>query len=347
MEKINIRQITSEALSAFLLEHGEKVFRVKQIEQWLWQRGVTRFDEMTNLSKSTRELLEAHYYIRTPKLTYIQESQDGTTKLGLTLWDGQLVETVLIPGRDKATACLSSQVGCKLRCHFCATGEMGYHRNLGQDEIFDQVTLVKRMAEEKGMNFSNIVLMGMGEPLLNYEQVMSAIRVITSEEGLAMSPYRVTLSTAGIPEGIRRLADDQVRFNLAISLHAAIPDLREKLMPISQAYPLPMLAEAIKYFVEKTGSRPTFEYLLLKDLNDTPEAAKALALYCRQFPVKINIIEYNPVAGLPYKPSPEKTRDQFIQFLESKNMIVNLRRSKGKDIDAACGQLANKNRKLS
>lgn len=341
-KKTNIRELPAKTLSAFLEKHGEKAFRTKQIRQWIWQRGVTSFEEMSNLSKETRKLLTDNFYIRTSGLTYIQESKDGTTKLGLTLWDGKLIEAVLIPSRDKATACLSTQVGCKLQCDFCATGSMGFSRNLETEEIFDQLIMVRRLAEERGMNLSNIVFMGMGEPLLNYDNTLEAINIITSAEGLAMSPYRITLSTAGIPEGIRRLADEQVRFHLAISLHAATDSVRNRLMPINKAYPLSQLSEAISYFVNKTGTRPTLEYLLLKETNDSIEDAKALALFCRRFPVKINIIEFNSVDDSPYKPSPEDQRDKFIQFLESKNMVVNLRKSKGKDIDAACGQLANK-----
>lgn len=342
MEKTNIRACTQKELAEILVQNGEKAFRAKQIWQWLWQKGVTRFDDMTNLSKSTKELLSSLFTLQTGTLTHQQESSDGTTKLGFTLPDGNLIETVLIPGRDKATVCVSSQVGCKLKCSFCATGGLGFTRDLLPEEIFDQVMAVKRLAEERGMPLSNIVLMGMGEPLLNYDNVMNAIERITADDGLGMSPYRITLSTSGIVEGIKRLADDNVRFNLAISLHSAINATREKLMPINRAYPLPLLAEAIKYFVEKTGTRPTFEYLLLRGVNDSIDDAKALAVFCRQFPVKINIIEYNEVDNAPYHHSPDANRDQFVRFLESKNIIVNVRRSKGKDIDAACGQLANK-----
>lgn len=344
MERTNIRAYTRDELAEILVQHGEKAFRAKQIWQWLWQKGVTSFDDMTNLSKETRERLNTLFTLQTGTLTHRQESSDGTTKLGFTLPDGNLIEAVLIPSRDKATACVSSQVGCKLKCSFCATGGLGFTRNLLPEEIFDQVVAVKRLAEERGTSLSNIVFMGMGEPLLNYDNVMTAIERITGNDGLAMSPSRLTLSTSGIVQGIRRLADDDVRFNLAISLHSAINTTRDKLMPINKAYPLTELAEAIKYFVDKTGTRPTFEYLLLKGVNDSLDDAKALALFCRQFPVKINIIEYNEVDNAPYHHSPDANRDQFVRFLESKNIVVNVRRSKGKDIDAACGQLANKNK---
>jgi len=343
MEKTNIRAYTLQELANVLVQHGEKAFRAKQIWQWIWQKGVTRFEDMTNLSKDFREFLDNHFILQTATLTHKQESSDGTTKLGFTLPDGNLIETVLIPSKDKSTVCVSSQVGCKLKCSFCATGGLGFTRNLLPEEIFDQVVAVKRLGEERGLPLSNIVLMGMGEPLLNYENVLAAIERITAEDGLGMSPYRLTLSTSGIVEGIKRLADDDVRFNLAISLHSAVNTTRDKIMPINKAYPLTELAEAIRYFVDKTGTRPTFEYLLLKGVNDSLDDAKALALFCRQFPVKINIIEYNEVDNAPYRHSPETSRDQFVRYLESKNIVVNIRRSKGKDIDAACGQLANKN----
>lgn len=344
MEKINIRLLTLEELKDLLLLHGEKAFRAKQIWHWLWQKGCTSFEEMNDLSKTTRQMLSENFEIKTAKITHVQKSEDGTTKFGFTLSDGRLIETVLIPSKDKATVCVSSQVGCKLKCSFCATGGLGFTRDLLSEEIFDQVIAAKRMAEERGMLLSNIVFMGMGEPMLNYVNVLRAIERITSMDGLGMSPSRITVSTSGIPAGIRRLADDGVRFNLAVSLHAAINSVRDRLMPVNRAYPLSELAAAIQYFVQKTGTRPTFEYLLLKDLNDSLEAAKALAFFCKQFPVKINLIEYNPVDGLEFQRSPENHRDNFIRFLESKNMIVNVRRSKGKDIDAACGQLANKKR---
>ena len=344
MEKTNIRAYTQKELAEILVQHGEKAFRAKQIWQWLWQKGSTNFDDMRNLSKETRERLASLFTLQTGTLTHRQESSDGTTKFGFTLPDDNLIEAVLITSRDKATACVSSQVGCKLKCSFCATGGLGFTRNLLPEEIYDQVVTVKRLAEERGTSLSNIVFMGMGEPLLNYDNVMQAIDRITGNDGLGMSPSRLTLSTSGIVEGIRRLADDNVRFNLAISLHSAINATRDKLMPINKAYPLPKLAEAIKYFVDKTGTRPTFEYLLLKGVNDSLEDAKALAIFCRQFPVKINIIEYNEVDNAPYRHSPDANKDQFVRFLESKNIVVNVRRSKGKDIDAACGQLANKNK---
>lgn len=341
-EKQNIREITTEEIAQFLTSKGEKAFRAKQIRQWIWQKGVHSFDEMTNLPKSTRELLAGQYIFDSLTADRIQSATDGTAKTAWRLHDGNYVESVLIPGNDRYTVCVSSQAGCQLGCSFCATGTLGFKRNLTPGEIFDQVVAAREEAEKRESQLSNIVFMGMGEPLMNYDNVLRAIDRITAEDGLAMSPSRITVSTAGIPDKIRQLADDDVRFNLAVSLHSAREEIRSKLMPVNRAHSLAELAESLKYFTGKTGIRPTFEYLLLAGINDSLEDAKVLAAYCRQFPVKINIIEYNAVENSPFRHSPEKQRDIFIRFLESCNMIVNIRRSKGKDIDAACGQLANK-----
>lgn len=338
----NIRQASLQDITNFLVSNGEKAFRAKQIWQWIWQRGVTDFEEMTNLSRTTRELLRQNWYFDCLEPVHIQTATDGTTKTAWKLYDGEIIESVLIPGNQKFTVCVSSQVGCKLGCKFCATGTLGFKRNLTYGEIFNQVTAAKIAAEAQGFPLSNIVFMGMGEPMLNYDNVLAAIERITAEDGLAMSPYRITVSTAGIPDKIRQLADDGVRFNLAVSLHAAKENVRTSLMPINKAYSLKEVADSLKYFVEKTGTRPTFEYLLLKDINDSLEDAKALAFYCRQFPIKINLIEYNNVEGSGFQHSPDKKRDEFVKYLENCNMVVNIRRSKGKDIDAACGQLAAK-----
>lgn len=338
----NIRQASLQDITNFLVSNGEKAFRAKQIWQWIWQRGVTDFEEMTNLSRTTRELLRQNWYFDYLEPVHIQTATDGTTKTAWKLYDGEIIESVLIPGNQKFTVCVSSQVGCKLGCKFCATGTLGFKRNLTYGEIFNQVTAAKMAAEAQGFPLSNIVFMGMGEPMLNYDNVLAAIERITAEDGLAMSPYRITVSTAGIPDKIRQLADDGVRFNLAVSLHAAKENVRTSLMPINKAYSLKEVADSLKYFVEKTGTRPTFEYLLLKDINDSLEDAKALAFYCRQFPIKINLIEYNNVEGSGFQHSPDKKRDEFVKYLENCNMVVNIRRSKGKDIDAACGQLAAK-----
>ncbi len=346
MEKQNIRELSLKELTEFLTTHNEKAFRAKQIWQWIWQRGTTRFEEMTNLSKTTQELLSDAFFFDSLHPQLAQTAGDGTVKTAWRLYDGEVIESVLIPGNQKFTVCVSSQVGCKLGCKFCATGTLGFKRNLTAGEIFEQVIAAKTAAEAQGLTLSNIVFMGMGEPLLNYDNVMKAIERLTANDGLAMSPYRITVSTAGIPDKIKQLADDEARFNLAVSLHSADENTRTNLMPLNKAYSLADIAESLKYFVEKTGTRPTFEYLLLKDINDSLEDAKTLARYCRQFPIKINLIEYNEVEGSGFRHSPDKRRDEFIRFLESCNMVINLRRSKGKDIDAACGQLAGKQPKV-
>ncbi len=342
--KKNIREQTLEEISEFLVSQGEKAFRAKQIWQWIWQRGAENFEAMTNLSKNTRDMLEHTYCFDGLTPDQVQTATDGTIKTAWKLRDGEVIESVLIPGNQKFTVCVSSQVGCKLGCKFCATGTLGFKRNLTKGEIFSQVIAAQKAAEAQGLPLSNIVFMGMGEPLLNYDNVLAAIERLTASDGLAMSPYRITLSTAGIPEKIRQLADDGARFNLAISLHSAKEMTRSSLMPVNKAYSLKDIAESLKYFVEKTGTRPTFEYLLLKDINDRLDDAKALATYCRQFPIKINLIEYNNVEGSGFQHSPEKNRDEFVRYLEKCNMVVNIRHSKGKDIDAACGQLAGKSR---
>ena len=342
IEKRDIRELTVEQISDFMKSIGEKAFRAKQIYQWIWQRGVTCFDDMTNISKVVREKLSQEFCFKTLTPHVVKTATDGTVKTAWELFDGNIVESVLIPSKQKFTICVSSQVGCALGCAFCATGTLGFKRNLTAGEIFDQVIQAKKAAEEQGETLSNIVFMGMGEPLLNYENVMKAIEKITGEDSLAMSPYRITVSTAGITDGIRRLADDAVRFNLAVSLHSAVPLTRTSIMPINKAHSLEQVADAVRYFVDKTGTRPTFEYLLLGGVNDSLNDAKELAKYCKRFPIKINIIEYNNVEGSAFKHASDKNRDQFVKYLEGCNMVVNVRRSKGKDIDAACGQLAGK-----
>ena len=317
---------------------GMPGFAAKQIASWLYDKKVASIDEMTNLSLKYRELLKQTYEVGAEAPVDEMRSVDGTGKYLYKVGENHFVESVYIPDDDRATLCVSSQVGCKMNCKFCMTGKQGYKANLTASQIINQIHSLPERDK-----LTNVVMMGMGEPLLNYENVLAAIERITAEAGLAMSPSRLTLSTSGIVEGIKRLADDDVRFNLAISLHSAVNTTRDKIMPINKAYPLTELAEAIRYFVDKTGTRPTFEYLLLKGVNDSLDDAKALALFCRQFPVKINIIEYNEVDNAPYHHSPDASRDQFVRYLESKNIVVNIRRSKGKDIDAACGQLANKN----
>ncbi len=341
--KQDIRELSKKALESFLEEHGEKKFRAKQIEEWLWTKGVDTFEEMTNLSKITRQLLEEHFSLPKAQIKTTQKSKDTTIKVGFELPDGEVVEGVLIPSDDRVTACISSQVGCALHCKFCATGLIGYRRNLTAGEIFDQAFKLNELSEKSyGQHLSNIVYMGMGEPLMNYDNVLaSAERISDEKAGMGMSPQRITVSTVGLTRRIKRLADDGVKFHLAVSLHAARDKVRNDIMPVNRnAGGLQELREAITYFHEKTKKRVTMEYVLLGEVNDQLEDAQALAEFCKAFPVKVNVIEYNPVEGTPYKASDNATMDAFVSHLRSKNMVVNVRRSRGKDIDAACGQLA-------
>lgn len=339
----DIRYIPFEELQHFVVAAGEKPFRAKQINEWLWKKGVGSFEEMTNVSQSLREKLSNAFSFRRAAIEVEAKSSDTTVKFGFRLFDDKMIEGVLIPAGDRVTACVSTQVGCAMHCAFCATGQMGFIRNLHFSEIFDQFILMNAKAlAYYGHPISNIVYMGMGEPLLNFMNVMKSIDLLTSKEGQGLSPQRITLSTAGITEGIRKLADMDFKPGLAVSLHSADPQKRIHLMPVTAHNPLDELQSALKYYHQKTGERVTFEYLLLNGINDSQRDAEVLATYCRAFPVKINLIEFNATDSPFQKSEPENVR-RFIQFLESRNMVVNLRHSRGKDIDAACGQLIKKN----
>lgn len=342
MTNNDIRKLSLEELKKYFIELGDKAFRAKQVYEWIWKKGARSFDDMTNISKATRALLTENFIINTIEVADAQQSNDGTVKFAFRLHDNRIVEGVMIPAPGRMTACISSQVGCNVGCGFCATGKLGFMRNLSVGEIFDQVVEISRRAEQAGSKLTNIVLMGMGEPLLNYDNVITAIDRITAPDGWGMSPRRITLSTSGIVRKIQQLADEKVRFNLAVSLHAANDKSRSEIMRINDTYPLKELGQALVYFHEKTGSRITFEYLMLRGINDSLTDAKQLAEYCKQLPVKINLIEYNATDDERFAKSHEKETNAFLRFLESRNLIVNLRRSKGEDIDAACGQLANK-----
>jgi len=342
--KIDIRQLSLDELTEKLVYFGEKPFRAKQVYEWLWKKRATSFQDMTNLSKSLRTIIDDNFEIRAISLQEAQKSNDKTIKNAFLLADDAVVEGVLIPNRKRMTACVSVQVGCSLECAFCATGKLKRVRNLNPDEIYDQVAMISKQSKEQyDIPLSNIVFMGMGEPLLNYKNVLASIDKITSSVGLGMSPKRITVSTAGIPKMIKKLADDEVKFNLALSLHAANDVKRNKIMPINERNSLTVLREAMIYFYEKTKTRPTLEYIIFKDFNDEIQDAKELAEFCLSFPSKVNIIEYNPIDGGKYQQADEAKVDAFADYLESRNIIVNMRRSRGKDIDAACGQLANKN----
>ena len=342
-EKKDIRNISLEDLQRFCAEYKLPQFRAKQVQEWLWKKKAVSFDEMTSLSKPMRDLFKNHFSINAVKIHKGERSIDGTIKYSLQLHDKLLVEGVLIPSKNRLTACVSSQVGCSLACEFCATGTLKLARNLTAAEIYDQVFILNEEAISNfGKTLSNIVYMGMGEPLLNYNAVLKSISLITTKKGLGMSPKRITVSTAGISKMIKKLGDDGARFNLAISLHSAADSKRDILMPINQKIKLEELRESVRYFYDKTGSRVTYEYILFKDLNDSIEDAQKLVQFTKASPCKINLIEYNTVDDLPYEKSSNRVTENFMKYLEERNILVTLRKSKGKDINAACGQLVNK-----
>jgi 23S rRNA (adenine2503-C2)-methyltransferase len=381
--KINIRLLSLSDLEQFFITNNDKPFRGRQVHDWLWHKHALLFSEMTNLPKSSRQLLNDNFYTNQTKIDTIQKSNDGTIKVSFSLRPQtsdlrpqtsdlrpqtsdlrfqtsdlgpqtsdlrpqtsdlrpQYVEGVLIPEKQRITACISSQVGCALNCKFCATGQLGYKRDLGFDEIFDEYVLLNELSLTSFfLPLTSVVYMGMGEPLMNYDNVLKSIDKLTSADGLGISPRRITLSTVGIPSGIKKLADDKIKFNLAVSLHSASDLKRTSLAPVNKKYPLTELSEAIKYFHKITQSRITYEYLMLRGINDSIADARELAQFCRISPCKINLIEYNnnEIPGFS-KSDPGKTK-AFAEYLKRLNLVVNIRRSRGSDIKAACGQLAN------
>ncbi|HYG38119.1 MAG TPA: 23S rRNA (adenine(2503)-C(2))-methyltransferase RlmN [Cytophagales bacterium] len=345
-QKKDIRKTSIEDIKKFLVEHGEKPFRATQIQEWLWKKSAQSFEEMTNLSSSTRQLLSENYCINGVVVDKKQVSADRTIKSTFKLFDGNIVEGVLIPTSDRMTACVSSQVGCSLSCKFCATGYMERKRNLDAAEMYDQVVQIRNQAEEHyNIPLTNIVYMGMGEPLLNYNSVIESIERITSPAGLNMSPSRITVSTAGIAKMIKKLGDDEVKFNLALSLHAANDTKRNQIMPINESNTLKVLGEALKYYYSKTKNPVTYEYIVFKDFNDEIIDAEELYQFTKNVPCKVNIIEYNPIAEADFVNTNEDKLARFGRHLEKKGVRVVIRRSRGKDIDAACGQLAGKDKK--
>lgn len=339
----NLRHLSLDQLETLMTDFGEPKFRAKQVYEWIWKKFAGDIEDMTNISKSLREKLATQYFIPKVKTHHSQFSNDGTIKNRLQLHDGHFVESVLIPTEKRLTVCVSSQVGCSLSCKFCATGFLDRKRNLEFDEIVDEVVLANQQAlAHFGKPISNIVFMGMGEPLLNYKNVLKSIDKISSPDSLGMSPRRITVSTAGIAKMIRQLGDDQVRFKLALSLHAANDRKRDQIMPINETNELEQLIEALNYFYKQTKNEITFEYILFKDLNDSLQDADELVKIYRQVPADlVNIIEYNAIEKAKFTKPDEETVDRFMSYLESKKVNVRLRRSRGKDIDAACGQLAN------
>lgn len=343
--KKNIRHLSFDKISQYFNDINEKQFRAKQVYEWLWQKHAHSFEAMTNLSKELRARLEQDFDLPALTIDATQHSSDGTVKSRFKTWEGHLVEGVLIPTDTRQTACVSSQIGCSLSCHFCATGYIDKKRNLNFDEIYDEVVLISQQAEQVyGKKLSNIVFMGMGEPLLNYKNVLKAIEKISAPDGLGMSPRRITVSTAGVSKMIRQLGDDKVRFNLALSLHAANDKKRNEIMPINESNDLKSLVEALNYFYQQTKNEITLEYILFNNFNDSETDANELIKIYRKVPADlVNIIEYNPIEFAKFS-KPEEPRIQaFMAYLEKNRVNARLRRSRGKDIDAACGQLANKN----
>lgn len=341
--KQDIRGFSKDQLRDFFVENNDKAFRGNQVYEWLWRKGAHSFDTMTNISKETRQMLMDNFVINHIEVDQMQKSTDGTIKNAIKLHDGLIVESVLIPTESRTTACVSSQVGCSLDCNFCATARLKKMRNLNPDEIYDQVVAIDRQSRlYQNRKLSNIVFMGMGEPLLNYKNVLKSIDKITSDEGLGMSPKRITLSTVGIPKMIKKLADEEVKFNLAVSLHSAIDEVRSSLMPINEKSNLSDLLDSLRYWYAKTNCRITFEYVVWKNINDQQKDANALADYCKKIPSKVNLIEYNAIDDGEFQQASSQATNMYIKTLEANNIVVNVRRSRGKDIDAACGQLANK-----
>lgn len=343
IEKKDIRALTKEQLRNFFVANGDKAFRGNQVYEWLWQKRAHTFEDMTNVSKETRAMLEANFVINHIKVDTLQRSEDGTVKNAVRLYDDLIVESVLIPTETRTTACVSSQVGCSLDCNFCATARLKRMRNLEPGEIYDQVAAIdneSRLYYDRPL--SNIVFMGMGEPLMNYPNVMKAIDMITSNEGLGMSPKRITVSTSGIPKMIKKMADDEVKFKLAVSLHSAVEEIRNEIMPFTKNFPLTDLRESLEYWYRKTKSKVTYEYVVWKGINDDKKSIDALVKFCKYVPCKVNLIEYNPIDDGIFQQASEEATNAYITALEKNNIVAKVRRSRGKDIDAACGQLANK-----
>ena len=339
----DIRTLSLDQLKDYFSTIGDKPFRAKQVYDWLWSKNLHSFDEMTNLPKNLRDNLSRDFFINPIAVDLLQKSSDGTIKNGVKLHDGLMVESVLIPTESRSTACVSSQVGCSLNCEFCATAKLKRMRNLEVAEIVDQVALIDRQSKLYfDRPLTNIVFMGMGEPMMNYKNVVEAINKITKPDGLGMSPRRITVSTSGIPKMIKMLADEELKVKLALSLHSAIEHKRNEIMPFSEKFPLTDIMDSLQYWYQKTGSPITFEYCVWKGINDGDEDIKALIKYCRQVPSKVNLIQYNPIGEGKFDHRSIEAEQKYVRELEKAGITIVVRKSRGSDIDAACGQLANK-----
>ncbi len=343
ISKKDIRSLNEQEFKDILILNSFKPFRANQIFHWLWKKSVYSFYEMTNLPDRLIEFLDKNFIINNIKIHKTQKSTDGTIKYAIELHDGFIVECVLIPTKNRITACVSSQVGCSLNCKFCATARLKRMRNLKADEIYDQVVLISKQAREFfNKPLTNIVFMGMGEPLMNYKNVVKSIDKISSKSGLGMSPKRIVVSTSGVPKMIRKIADDNVKFKLAVSLHSAVNEVRTSIMPFNEKMNLDELSESLKYWYTKTKNIITFEYVVWKGVNDKIEDIKALVKFCKKVPSKVNLIQYNSIDDPNFVQAPKSILDNYIQLLESNKIKATIRKSRGQDIDAACGQLANK-----
>ena len=341
--KIDIRSLTENQIIEFFLDKGFDSYRGKQVYEWIWKKSIYSFDDMTNLSKDIRIMLDIHFVINHIEVDKIQKSSDGTIKNAVKLFDDYTVESVLIPTDDRTTACVSSQVGCSLDCKFCATSKLKRMRNLNPDEIYDQVVTINNQSLKYFKRpLSNIVFMGMGEPLMNYNNLIESIEKISSDKGLNMSQKRIVVSTSGIPKMIKKLADENLKVNLALSLHSALEETRNQIMPFSTKFSLEDIKESLLYWYSKTKRRITFEYIVWKGINDTVEDINALVSYCKSIPSKVNLIEYNTIGDKNFISATDNIINLYKDLLEKNKITVTVRRSRGKDIDAACGQLANK-----
>ena len=336
----NLKSFSSPELEAFLISLGMKRYRANQVYQWLYQKGAASFDEMTNLSKEERTALNEKVYISSLILIKKQTASDGTEKYLFELEDGNRIESVLIPDEKRLTLCISTQVGCSMGCRFCLTGKGGLKRNLEAHEIVDQALAVKGLLNKR---ITNIVLMGMGEPLANYDNTIAALKILLDEKALNFSSRKVTLSTAGLIPQIDKLGKEGVKVNLAISLNAATDDVRNKIMPINKKYPIKELIACCKRFPLPKRRRITFEYVMLKDINDTKEDAERLCKLLKGVPCKVNLIPFNEYEGCEFKKPDEKSVERFREILIEHHIMSITRKSKGAEISAACGQLRGSN----
>ena len=353
--KTNILSLDRTAMEAFFAGMGEPPFRARQVLKWIYQKRVAQFDMMTDISKALRLRLMQETCYRLPELVQARQSVDGTVKWLIRLDDGNSVETVFIPENDRGTLCVSSQVGCSLNCTFCATARQGFNRNLRVDEIVVQMLLAREFLHGTSSNpstrrklhdidpdrpITNVVMMGMGEPLLNYENVVPALRLMMDDCSFGLSRRRVTLSTAGVVPAIDRLSQD-CPVSLAVSLHAPDNPLRNELVPLNRKYPVEMLLDACRRYTQRsTRQRITFEYVMLKDVNDSDSQARSLAALLGDLPCKINLIPFNPVSGIRYRVSDPERINRFQDILHRKHVMAIVRKTRGQDIEAACGQLA-------